>query len=227
VRLLPNRISKGNPRQAKAPPAEGGGDSGIDPAYKARVGFSIFHGIPEAFMKIKADGKRGAVSLFASIVLLSLLAPGQQSTFQDPLLDHMVGTWILQGTIDGKATTHDIDTDWVLGHEYVRLHEVSREKDAKGQAAYEAIVFIGWDQPTGQYACLWLDSTGGGGLMGQAIGHAKRGGDEIAFLFKAGDGSLFHTTFAYDKKADTWEWRMDGEEKGKLQLFARVKLTRK
>ena len=94
----------------------------------------------------------------------------------------------------------------------MRLHEVSREKDAKGQAAYEAIVFIGRDQPSSQYACLWLDSTGGGGLTGQAIGHAKRGGDDIAFLFKAGDGSLFHTTFAYSKSTDTWQWLMDGEE---------------
>jgi hypothetical protein len=114
----------------------------------------------------------------------------------------------------------------VLGHQYVRLHEVSREKDAQGQAAYEAIVFIGWDQPSGGYACLWLDSTGGGGLSAQAIGHAKRSGDEIAFLFKSGDGSLFHTTFAYSKGTDTWQWLMDGEEGGKLQPFARVTLTK-
>jgi hypothetical protein len=109
----------------------------------------------------------------------------------------------------------------------MRFTEVSREKDAKGQAAYEAIVFIGWDQASGQYACLWLDTTGGGGLTGQAIGHAKRDGDKIAFLFKGADGSLFHTTFVYDKSSDSWQWLMDGEEGGKLQPFARVKLTRK
>ena len=63
--------------------------------------------------------------------------------------------------------------------------------------------------------------------MGQAIGHAKSGGDEIAFLFKGQDGSLFHTTFAYSRESDTWKWRMDGEEAGKLQPFARVKLTKK
>ncbi len=167
------------------------------------------------------------VRIFALIVLVSFSALAQQTTFQDPLLDHLIGKWILQGTIDGKATTHDIAADWVLDHQYVRLSEVSREKNAKGQAEYEAIVFIGWDQPASQYACLWLDSTGGGGLTGQAIGHAKRGGDEIAFLFKGADGSLFHTTFAYSKGADTWQWSMDGEEGGKLQPFARVKLTRK
>ena len=166
------------------------------------------------------------------IVAVSFLIPifvlaQQPATFQDPLLDHFVGKWVLTGTIGGAATTHDVDVAWVLGHQYIRIQETSREKDAKEQPAYEAIVFIGWDQPTGQYSCLWLDNTGGGGLVGQAIAHAKRESDKIAFLFKSADGSLFHTTFVYDKKADSWQWLMDGEEKGKFTAFARVKLTRK
>ena len=161
------------------------------------------------------------------IILLSCAASAQQFEFQDPLLDRLIGKWVLQGTIDGKETTHDIVAEWVLDHEYVRIHEVSREKDARGQAAYEAIVFIGWDKSSSQYACLWLDSTGGGGLSDPTIGRAKRSDDEIAFLFKTKAGSVFHTTFAYSKGSDTWQWLMDGEEGGKLQPFARVRLTRK
>ncbi len=161
------------------------------------------------------------------VCLVSIPASAQAPPFQDPLLDRLIGTWVLRGTIGGAETTHDIDVDWVLGHQYVRLHEVSREKDARGRSAYEAIVFIGWDQPSAAYACLWLDSTGGGGLKGQAIGYAKRVGDEIPFLFHGGDGSVFHTTFAYRPASDSWEWLMDAEEGGKLQPFARVRLTRK
>lgn len=167
-----------------------------------------------------------ALKIFVSIMLVSFSASAQEAALKDSLLDHLVGKWVLQGTIAGKETTHDILAEWVLGHEYVRLHEVSREKDAKGQPAYEAIVFIGWDKRSLEYACLWLDSTGGGGLTAQAIGHAKRGGEKIAFLFKGQDGSIFHTTFAYDKGTDTWKWLMDGEEGGKLQPFARVTLTK-
>ena len=164
-----------------------------------------------------------------TLVALALCAPpaAAKSGLQDALLERMAGTWVLKGTIAGKPTTHDVTAEWVLSHEYLRLHEVSREKDAGGRPAYEAIVFIGWDQPSDRYACLWLDSTGGGGLNGQAIGYAKRGGDSIAFLFKGSDGSLFHTTFLYDRKVDAWEWRMDGEEAGKLQPFARVTLARR
>jgi len=165
-------------------------------------------------------------NVFVAIVLLCFTASAQQQMFQDLLLDHLVGTWVLQGTIDGRETTHDIAAEWVLGHQYMRITEVSREKNAAGQAEYEAIVFIGRDQALGQYACLWLDNTGGNGLTGQAIGHARRGGSEIAFIFKGQDGSNFHNAFSYSKESDSWEWRMEGEAGGKLQPFARVKLTR-
>jgi hypothetical protein len=158
--------------------------------------------------------------LYSSAVL------SQQTTFQDSLLDQMVGRWVLRGTIAGKETTHDIVAEWVLGHQYLQFHETSREKNLHGEAEYEAIVFIGWDRPSSRYACLWLDVTGGGGLSAQAIGYAKPKGDEIAFKFRGSDGSIFHTTFVYDRRANIWRWLMDGEEHGKLQPFARVMLKR-
>jgi hypothetical protein len=163
------------------------------------------------------------------MIMVSFSASAQQPARPDPLLDRLTGSWMLQGTIAGRETTHDIESDWVLNHEYVRLHETSREKNSQGLAAYEAIVFVSWDESSSEYTCLWLDSTEGGGLSAQGIAHGKRSGDAIAFLFKGKsdkDGST-HTTFAYNKSTDTWQWLMDDEESGKLTPFARVKLTRK
>jgi hypothetical protein len=160
-------------------------------------------------------------------ILCSLCSNAQQTTFQDSLLERMVGKWVLRGTIAGALTTHDVDVEWVLAHQYLQINEISREKNPQGQPAYEAIVTIGWDQPANQYACLWLDATGGGGLSAQAIGHAKKDGDRIEFLFKGSDGSLFHTAFVYDRSSDSWRWLMDSEEHGDLEPFARVTLTNK
>jgi hypothetical protein len=171
------------------------------------------------------DMKRAMSVILLVFFTISIYA--QQATFQDTLIDQLAGRWVLHGIIAGQETTHDIDADWVLAHQYMQLHEVSREKDSNGAAAYEAIVFIGWDEPTRQYACLWLDVTGGGGLTGEAIGYAKQNGDQMAFLFKGSDSSLVHTTFVRDNSTDTWQWLMDGEENGKLQPFARVILKRK
>lgn len=164
------------------------------------------------------------------ISVLVLLAAssvfGQERGFRDPLLEHMVGRWVLQGTIDGKETKHDIVAEWVLGHEYLKFHEVSREKNSRGDSEYEAIVLVGVGQKSQGYACLWLDTTSGIGLSNNGIAQGKREGDQIKFLFLGSSGSIFHTTFVYDQRTDTWQWIMDGEEGGKLQPFARVKLTR-
>jgi hypothetical protein len=156
-------------------------------------------------------------------VLLALPAAAQKKS----LLEHMVGHWVLQGTIAGKATTHDVDMDWVLNREYVRIHEVSREKDAEGRPAYEAFVFIGKDTDSEACTCLWLDNTGGGGLSAQGLGHGTPTGTSIPFVFRVKEGQAFHNTFTYDAAADSWRWFLDNDENGKMTPFARVTLTRK
>jgi hypothetical protein len=167
------------------------------------------------------------LAILALLFTAVVSASAQEPTRKDPLIDRLAGSWILQGTIAGHETTHDIESEWVLNHEYLRLHETSREKNPQGQPAYEAIVFIEWDESSNEYKCLWLDSTGGGGLSAP-IARGKRGNDEIAFLFKDKDkDSGVRTTFVYNKAADTWNWLIDNEEGGKLTSFARVNLTRK
>jgi hypothetical protein len=151
----------------------------------------------------------------------------EPSASDEALLDRMVGKWVLRGTIAGKETTHDIDAAWVLNREYVRLHEVSRDRSTNGQTAYEAIVFIGWDPRSGEYSCLWLDSTSGGGLSAAGIAHGKRSGDTIPFVFNLAAGDTFHNTFIYDRDNGTWKWVLDDETGGNVQPFARVTLTKK
>src|SRR5580692_7388858 len=98
---------------------------------------------------------------------------------------------------------------------------------ARGQPAYEAIVFIEWGESSGEYKCLWLDSTGGGGLSAP-VAQGKRGDDEITFSFIDKDkDSGVRTTVAYSKVTDSWNWLIDNKDGGKLTPFARVRLTRK
>lgn len=164
------------------------------------------------------------------VVVCSFTRPTSAAApvYTDPLLDRLVGTWVLRGQIARKDTTHDVVAEWVLDHQYVRLHEVAREKDGKGNAAYEAIVFIGTGRPAHEYTCLWLDSTGGGGLVPEGFGHAMRVDGEIPFVFLDGSGKIsFKNTFAYDKGTDSWAWIMDNVVDGKAKPFGRVKMTRR
>jgi hypothetical protein len=49
------------------------------------------------------------------------------------LRGHLSGNWVLRGTIGGRPTTHGVEACWVLRHEYLQIHEVSREKEASGE----------------------------------------------------------------------------------------------
>lgn len=165
--------------------------------------------------------------LLAGALSLVLASPAiAQAPAPSTLFEHLTGHWLLQGTIGGQQTTHDVDADLVLNGGYVRLHEVSHEKDAAGAPAYEAYVFISFDRKTGTYSCLWLDNTGNGGLDGNGIAHTRAVGNAIPFIFR-GPAGAFHTTFTYAPDRDSWQWTMDGESGGKLEEFARVTLTRR
>lgn len=157
----------------------------------------------------------------------SPVALGQaQSRDPSSLLNHLAGSWLLKGTIAGKRTTQDVQARWILHHEYLELHEVSREKDGQGEPAYEATILVSWDPKVNQYACLWLDSTAGGALTSQVTCRAKPSGDSIPFVFTISPSDSIHTTFSYRETSDTWQWLIDNVTGGKSDRFADVELSR-
>ena len=72
---------------------------------------------------------RTSLYVLATLVLTAFPASAQTTGLQDPLLDRMIGEWVLEGTIAGNPATHDVVFEWVLDHHYVRFHEVARETD--------------------------------------------------------------------------------------------------
>ena len=114
----------------------------------------------------------------------------------------------------------------MLGREYVRMHEVSRERAPNGKPAYEAIVLFGRDPRTGEYACLWMDNTATSAFDPAGTGRGMVAGDSIPFLFHYTATTSFHTTFVYNAATDSWQWHMDNDSAGVRRPFARVTLTR-
>jgi hypothetical protein len=169
-------------------------------------------------------------TLFLSLCAMAcaLSAPAQsQSPEPLQLLDRLAGEWVLTGTIAGKQITHDVQARWVLRHEYLELHEVSREKEKNGDPSYEAIVLFSWDSKANQYSCLWMDSTAGGALTSQVTCRATPSGYSIPFVFTISSSESIHTTFSYRSGTDTWQWLIDNEANGKTDRFANVELSRK
>jgi quercetin dioxygenase-like cupin family protein len=168
-----------------------------------------------------------AVGACGAWLVVSLSAVAQEPPRPGPSLDSLVGSWVLTGTIRGAPTTHDVTAEWVLNREYLRIHEVSREKNAAGGPAYEAIILVGWDPQSGEYQCLWLDTTGGSGLSSPSgIARGRPAGDSIPFVWMDAGGPSLHNTFVYSRGSGTWRWDIDNETGGTRSPFARLTLAR-
>ena len=164
---------------------------------------------------------RIAIALAALLAASPALA--QQATFNDPLVDHLAGKWVLSGQMDKGRATHDIPAQWALAHQYLELHEVSRETNKVGSPAYQATVYIGWDATKHIYDCVWLDDFGS--ISTQSLGYAKPDGNRIAFVFQdRDDPGSFHTTFTWHQESGTWTMDMDQVTGGKTLPFARTTL---
>lgn len=166
------------------------------------------------------------------VFVLGILAFASTCFAQQPatpaplrLLDRLAGDWVMTGRLGSKQTTHDVHAEWVLSHEYLRLHEVSREKDAKGAPAYEAIIFIEWNEKRHEYVCQWLDSTEGGGLYGP-LAHAQPMPDSMPFIFTLSPTERMETTFAYSEHDNRWHLTIDDVTNGKSERFGDVWLAR-
>ena len=165
--------------------------------------------------------KRAALILF----LTAAAASAQQPPVQSALMDHLTGHWVLEGTLAKKQTVHDVTAEWVLGHHYVRVHEISREKKPDGTPQYEAMIFVAWNEEPKRYSCGWLDVFGG--LTTASVAFAPPSQSELAFVFKDEKGNVWFTnTWVYDAKSDTWEWTLDNVKDGKHTTFGHVTLKR-
>src|SRR5271155_2842311 len=74
---------------------------------------------------------RRTLALSATIAAIGLVAQSRgaaPSSLNDPLLDRLIGAWVLRGEIAGRQVTHSVEAQWVLAHEYVQIRETSRSK---------------------------------------------------------------------------------------------------
>ncbi len=145
---------------------------------------------------------------------------GPKRIFKDNFIENLVGNWKLTRKIRGKVVENRVKVEWVLNHQFLRLHM----KDVADPPAYEAIALIGYVHSDKKYVAHWCDTFGG---KFSAVGHGKRSGDSIAFEFQYPDGPFFNT-FTWDAKAKGWTFKMESVGKdGKRVPFAEDTLRRK
>ena len=170
-----------------------------------------------------------SLTVCSLIALLIALAPASSAAqtpagWHDDLVDHMTGTWKLQGPVMGHTGHHDVEAEWVLNHQFLRIHEKTNASASADEHAYEATWFLGYDPISERYVLHLLDIFGG--RFSETLGYGTRDGNALRFVFEYGDGP-FHTTFRWSPEADSWQWLMEQKNKeGKWTQFADLRLTR-
>jgi hypothetical protein len=151
---------------------------------------------------------------------------GPNQPFNDNLLDGLVGRWNVTGKIAGQSIRHFCEADWVLNHQFLRVHFIdveSRTPERKNNplqhAPYEAIVFVGYDNMSERYVVHWLDIFGG--RFSETLGYGEREHKKsIKFTFEYPSGPL-HNTFQRNESKDQWSVVIEQkDDKGKWALFA-------
>jgi len=169
------------------------------------------------------------VYMLVIMVMVALASPSRLSAqspaeWRDDLADHMVGTWKLQGPVMGRDAHHEVEAEWVLNHQFLRIHEKTEAGAPGSEQRYEAMWFLGYDSISERYVLHLLDVFGG--RFSETLGYGVRDGNAIRFVFEYPDGP-FHTVFQWSPEKDTWEWLMTQKDKGgKWSTFADLKLAR-
>ena len=156
---------------------------------------------------------------------LSLPALAQTPTeWQDELANHLAGSWKLEGTVMGSNAHHDVQADWVLNRQFLRIQEKTAADAPATERRYDSIWYLGYDSVSERYVLHLMDTFGA--RFSETLGYGTRDGSQIRFVFEYPDGP-FHNTYRWNLKEDCWQWLMEQKDKnGKWVPFANLKLTR-
>jgi len=144
--------------------------------------------------------------------------------WRDDLADHLTGTWRIEGQVLGREAHHEVNAEWVLNHQFLRIHEKTAATAPASENRYEAFWFLGYDAVSERYVLHLLDVFGG--RFSETLGYGTRNGNEIRFVFEYPDGP-FHTTFRRSPEKSTWQWLLEQKDKdGRWTAFADFKLAR-
>jgi hypothetical protein len=149
---------------------------------------------------------------------------GPHNLFRDDLLDKLAGRWDLTGKVGARQVRNTFLAEWVLNHQFLRLQFKDADPPTPGRVAYEAQVYLGYDNTSERYVAHWLDIYGG--RFSETLGYGTRSGDSIRFVFEYTDGP-FHNAFTWRPDTKTWQFLLRQKDAtGKWKTFAEEELKR-
>ena len=164
------------------------------------------------------------IALTAALLFPAVAVAQAPDPWHDDLVDHLAGSWKMEGNVMGHPAHHDVRAEWVFNHQFLRIEEKTSAGAPTTERRYDAIWFLGYDAISERYVLHLMDQFGG--RFSETLGYGVRNGNTIRFVFEYPDGP-FHTTYKWDPEKNTWEWLMEQKDKnGKWTSFADLKLSK-
>ena len=117
------------------------------------------------------------------VTLLSLPMAAQAPTeWQDGLASHLAGSWKLEGKVMGNNAHHDVQADWVLNRQFLRIQEKTAPDAPAAERRYDAIWYLGYDSISERYVLHLMDTFGG--RFSETLGYGTRDGNQIRFVLE-------------------------------------------
>lgn len=156
---------------------------------------------------------RKTVSKTTTLIILFLMlaacsfaqtAADTTTRFHDDLLNNFVGQWDVSATVHGQKFTLDREAEWVMNHQYLRIHEKSREVIPWLKVPFERTIFIGYNHRSNRYLVYELTVHGGDGpIEPEGFAYGVRTGNELKMVLK-GPEIVLHQTFTWEPASESW-----------------------
>lgn len=137
----------------------------------------------------------------------------------DELLECLVGTWRIRGTMRGQPLEQRAVATRMLGGKFVEMRVDGGTPFIDGRP-YEAVYFIGSPEP-GHFVMILLDVFGA--ASAQVPGLGTRDGDAMVFEFAYASGPW---TWRWTYADGAWDHEQTYLENGERQLFAKKRMER-
>jgi len=162
--------------------------------------------------------------IFFTVLLSVPMMAQAPADWADGLVKNLAGSWKLEGNVVGNDAHHDVQADWVLNRQFLRIQETTAASAPAAERRYDSIWYLGYDPISERYLLHLMDTFGA--RFSETLGYGTRDGNQIRFVFEYPDGP-FHNIYRWNAEEKSWQWLMEQKNKdGKWVPFANLKLTK-
>jgi hypothetical protein len=158
--------------------------------------------------------KVSSFKVLAAIGLVLAVAPissaqvdreGNDRRFYDDLLDHFVGKWDVSATAFGQKFTLKREAEWVMEHQYLRIHEKSHAAIPWLKVPFERTIYVGYNHRSRRYVVHEM-TVHGGDVPHEPEGfyYADRSGNELKMALTKGSEVVGSMRFVWEPATQSW-----------------------